>query len=49
MKMKIKVDQTKLRNEMHFEIQKMTRSHTFKDRTKYNRKVKHKDTYSYCY
>ena len=26
----IKVDQTKLRNEMHFEVQKTTRAHIFK-------------------
>ena len=26
----IKIDQTKLRNEMHFETQLKTRSHTFK-------------------
>ena len=40
---KVKVDQTKLRNEMHFEVQKATRAHVFRDRTKYTRKNKHKD------
>ena len=41
--MKIKVDQTKLRNEMHFDVQKNTRMHIFRDRTKYTRKKKHKN------
>jgi len=39
---KIKVDQTKLPNKMHFEVQKNTRMNVFRDRTKYTRKVKHK-------
>jgi len=41
--MKIKVDQSKLRNEMHFDVQKNTRMHIFRDRTKYTRKKKHKN------
>ena len=32
-----------LRNEMHFHVQKSTRSNIFRDRTKYNRKRKHKN------
>lgn len=43
----IKVDQTKLRNEMHFEVQKATRMHVFKDKTKYSRKTKHKGKEDY--
>lgn len=31
------------RNELHFEIQKTTRAHVFKDKTKYTRKTKHKN------
>ena len=38
----IKVDQTKLRNEMHFDVQRNTRANVFRDRTKYTRKRKHK-------
>ena len=38
----IKVDQTKLRNEMHFDVQRRTRANVFRDRTKYTRKRKHK-------
>ena len=39
----IKVDQTKLRNEFHFNVQRRTRSNVFRDKTKYNRKLKHKN------
>lgn len=39
----IKVNQTKLRNEFHFDVQRTTRSNVFKDRTKYTRKRKHKN------
>lgn len=39
---KIKVDQTELRNELHFAVQRNTRMNIFRDRTKYRRKVKHK-------
>lgn len=39
---KIKVDVTKLRNEMHFDVQRRTRANVFRDRTKYSRKRKHK-------
>lgn len=38
----IRVDQTKLRNEMHFEVQRTTRANVFRDRKKYTRKFKHK-------
>lgn len=38
----IKVDQTKLRNEMHFDVQRRTRANVFRDKTKYTRKRKHK-------
>ena len=41
--LRIKIDQTKLRNEMHFEVQKNTRANVFRDRTKYSRKNKHKN------
>ena len=44
---KIKVDVTKLPNKMHFEIQKSTHAHVFRDRTKYNRKRKHKGENNY--
>lgn len=40
---KVKLDVTKLRNEMHFEVQKATRANIFRDRTKYRRKKKHKN------
>lgn len=40
---KIKLDVTKLRNELHFEVQKSARAHVFRDRTKYCRKKKHKN------
>ena len=39
----IKVNQTKIPNEMHFEVQKKTRMNIFRDRTKYTRKRKHKN------
>lgn len=42
---KVKVDQTKLPNKMHFEIQKNTRAHVFKAKKgkgSYTRKQKHK-------
>lgn len=32
-----------VRNEMHFDVQRKTRAHVFRDRTKYTRKVKHKN------
>ena len=41
--MKIKVDQTKLPNKLHFEVQRTTRMNVFRDRTKYTRKRKHKN------
>ena len=43
MKIKVKVDQTKLPNKMHLEVQKTTRMNVFRDRTKYTRKRKHKN------
>ena len=39
----IKVDPTKVRNELHFNIQKRNRMNIFRDRTKYTRKRKHKN------
>jgi len=38
----IKAD-TLQRNELHFHIQKNTRANVFRDKTKYTRKVKHKN------
>lgn len=38
----IKVDQTKIPNKLHLEVQKNTRMNIFRDRTKYTRKRKHK-------
>ena len=40
---KVKVDQTKLPNKMHFDVQRKTRTNVFRDRTKYSRKRKHKN------
>lgn len=44
-KMKIKVDDTKIRNEFHFDVQRNTKAAVFKDKTKYTRKQKHKKNY----
>ena len=41
----IKINQTKLRNELHFDVQRKTKAHIFKDKTKYTRKRKHKNKY----
>ena len=41
----VKVEQTKLPNKMHLEVQKNTRANVFRDRTKYTRKRKHKNEY----
>ena len=32
-------------NELHFEVQKRTRAHIFKNKKKYTRKRKHKEEY----
>ena len=40
----VKVNQTKLPNKMHLEVQKNTRANVFRDRTKYTRKRKHKNS-----
>lgn len=40
---KVKVDQTKLPNKMHFDVQRTTRVQIFRNRKKYNRKMKHKN------
>lgn len=40
---RVKLDVIKLRNELHFEVQKSTRANVFRDRTKYCRKKKHKN------
>ena len=34
-----------VRNELHFEVQKRTRAHIFKNKKKYTRKRKHKEEY----
>ena len=34
-----------VRNELHFEVQKNTKAQVYKDKTKYNRKKKHKNKY----
>lgn len=34
--------ETEIRNQDHFEVQCKTRTHVFRDRKLYNRKVKHK-------
>lgn len=44
---KIKVNQTELRNEFHFNVQKRTRMNIFRDRTKYRRNVKHRGQTEY--
>ena len=31
------------RNEMHFDVQRRTRMNIFRDKTKYTRKIKHKN------
>jgi hypothetical protein len=43
---KIKIHINKIRNEFHFNIQKRSRMNIFKDKTKYTRKIKHKNTES---
>ena len=45
--MRIKIDITKLRNELHFDVQKSTRAQVFRDRTKYTRKRKHRNKNDY--
>ena len=40
--LKIKINQTEVRNEFHFNVQRKTRMSIFRDRTKYSRKTKHK-------
>ncbi len=39
---KIKVDQTKLPNKLHFEVQRNTKAIVYRNRKKYTRKLKHK-------
>ena len=39
---KVLEGEVEIRNQDHFEIQKKTRMNIFRDRTKYNRKRKHK-------
>ena len=34
--------ETEIRNTLHFDVQRKTRAHIFKDRKKYTRKKKHK-------
>ena len=40
---KIKPEDIKVRNFMHFEVQKNTKANVFRDKTKYTRKKKHKN------
>lgn len=42
-KITIKAEDLKLRNEMHFEVQRRTRANVFRDRKKYTRKRKHQN------
>lgn len=35
--------EVEVRNTLHFEVQRRTRSNVFRDKTKYNRKLKHKN------
>lgn len=35
--------EVELRNTLHFDVQRKTRSNVFRDRTKYTRKTKHKE------
>lgn len=42
-RIQIKNKDLHLRNELHFEVQRNTRSVVFKDKTKYTRKIKHKN------
>jgi hypothetical protein len=42
-KMRIKIDITKLRNELHFDVQKSTRAQVFRDCTKYSHTRKHRN------
>ena len=39
----IKPEDVKVRNELHFNVQRTTRANIFRDKTKYNRKRKHKN------
>lgn len=41
-KIKIKTDYSSKPNKLHLEVQKNNRMIIFKDKTKYNRKLKHK-------
>lgn len=41
--MHINPNATPRRNEMHFGVQVSTRAHVFRDRTKYTRKIKHRN------
>ena len=38
---KVLEEETEIRNLDHFEVQRKTRAHIFRDRTKYTRKRKH--------
>lgn len=42
-KITIRADDLKLRNEMHFEVQRRTRANIFRNRKKYSRKRKHQN------
>lgn len=47
LRIKIKPEDIKVRNELHFNVQKSTRANVYKDKTKYTRKKKHKENL-YC-
>ena len=46
-KMKIKVDYSKVRNPLQLEVQRTTRMNIFRDKTKYTRKRKHRGEEEY--
>ena len=41
--------EVELRNTLHFDVQRNTHANIFKDKTKYNRKSKHKIKYTDMY
>ena len=43
LKITIKPEDIKVRNELHFDVQRSTRANVFRDKTKYTRKKKHKN------
>jgi len=45
MTLHINPNELNIRNELHFDVQRKTRSNVFVDRTKYTRKQKHKEAW----